>query len=151
MEKAFERLVEILWRYGDAGRIVCSVILLVNGEVPRASTVGVLSINNADPQVFLDRARERKTESWVATPFNQEVVSAVNSFTANLKGRQYVLAIMHPSPAVADILVLNGTRISGVSGEIPDGWGYGTVALSTRNILMGIVYVVPKAHQLAAT
>ncbi|MCL5410716.1 MAG: hypothetical protein M1324_02570 [Patescibacteria group bacterium] len=148
MRKAFEELVEVLWRYGNAGLIPCSVILLVDGEVPRASTVGVLNIDNADPYAFLDRAEARKTEFQVVAPFSPEVNSAVDSLIAKLKGKQYVLTIMHPSPAIEDILVLHGTRISSVSGEIPHGWGYGTVALSTRNISIGIVYVTPKAHQL---
>lgn len=150
MRETFEELVEVLWRFGNAGQIPCSVILLVNGEVPRTSTVGVLNIDNADPYAFLDRAEARKTEFQIVAPFNPEVNSAVDSLIAKLKGKHYVLAIMHPSPKIEDIVVLNGTRISGTSGEKANGWGYGTAALSTHNIPIGIVYVTPKAHQLKA-
>ena len=147
MRQAFEELVEVLWRYGNAGLIPCSVILLVDGEVPRTSTVGVLNIDNEDPYAFLDRAEARKTEFQVVAPFSPEVNSAVDSFIANLKGKRYVLAVMHPSPKLEDIVVLNGTRISGTSGEKVNGWGYGTAALSAHNIPVGIAYVVPRQHQ----
>lgn len=151
MEKAFEELVEILWRYGNAGQIPCSIILLINGDVVRASTVGVLGINNLDPKAFLDRARDREEfQSSAPIPFSLEVEVAVANLVTSMHDKQYALIVMHPSSSIEDIVVCAGERINGVCDQTVSGWGFGIVALSARKMPKSIEYVVPKQHQKAA-
>lgn len=154
MQKAFENLVRVLWRYGNAGLIPTIAILLVDGKQALASIAGAIETKRSDVQTLLDDARTRKNELCPALPFSAEVTDAAQSLVAVLDAlpdTRYVLLIFHPSSKISDLVVVDGEK-KDMKENTPGAlaWAYGTVALSSYKMPEGIDHIVPLLHQEGA-